>query len=374
MVNRIYVDNAATTALSSTAYDAMVPYLSGDYGNASQLYSFARNPKKALKEARAAIADNIGAYPEEIFFTSCGTESDNWAIFGAATQRLPIITSAIEHHAILRPCNYFASKGADIKILPVDNNGIVSKTTLEDIQGNGKALVSIMFANNEIGSIEPICDLSEVAHSRGFLFHTDAVQAVGHVAINVKNLNVDMLSASAHKFNGPKGIGFLYIKKDLVWPSLIMGGSQEYGHRAGTENVASIVGMAVALNENVINIYNNTKHISELEDCLLSQLIDARVSFIRNGSKDRTPGNVSISFLGVSGESLLHRLDLQGIYVSTGSACNSKETELSHVLTAIGLNKEIASGTIRISLGKNNTKEEAIRIGKVLSMIISKQD
>ncbi len=370
MGKRIYADNAATTMLSNKAYKTMLPYLMEDFGNASQLYSFARGPKKAIKEARATIADCIGAQPEEIFFTSCGTESDNWVISGAMSKNLNVVTSTIEHHAILRPCKHFSDRGLSVKFLPVDDKGLINVSTLEETIEAENTLVSIMFANNEIGSIQPISELVKVTHSKGCLFHTDAVQAIGHTMINVNDLGVDMMSASAHKFNGPKGIGFLYIRKGIEWPSLIMGGSQECGHRAGTENVAAIVGMAVALQENITTIHENDKHLHELENCLLEELIDSGAKFIRNGSDIRIPGNISLSFQGFIGESIMHRLDLQGIYISTGSACNSEETELSHVLCAIGMDEELAKGTIRISLGKNNTLEESKLIGKALVKII----
>lgn len=350
----IYADNAATSPLSHKAYRAMVPFLVDEYGNASQPYAFARKPKKALQEARAMIADSIGAKPEEIFFTSCGTESNNWIVQGAFRQGMHVVTSAIEHHSILRPCAL-----GDTTIVPVNSDGIVlcdefRKAFVMDKRG----LASFMFANNEIGSIEPIAELADMAHHHKWFFHTDAVQAVGHTSINVLELGVDMLSASAHKFNGPKGIGFLYIKKGLVWPSLLYGGSQEYNHRAGTENVASIVGMAVALLENVNSLENNINYISSLESQLLTGLKDTDISFKRNGGSNHLAGIISLSFPNKDGEAILHRLDLQGVSVSTGSACDSKDTQVSHVLKAIGLEEKYAKGTIRISLGKYNTKDE----------------
>ncbi len=370
MIKRIYADNAATTALSKNAYNAMIAYLLEDYGNASQLYSFARNPKKALKEARATIADCIGAIPEEIFFTSCGTESDNWVIYGAASQKMSIVTSSIEHHAVLRPCEYFSEQGINVKFIPVDSKGIVNCSILNNEIERNNTLVSVMFANNEIGSIQSIKEIAEISHSKGCLFHTDAVQAVGHVPINVKDLGIDMLSASAHKFNGPKGIGFLYIRKGFNLPSLIMGGSQELGHRAGTENVASIVGMAVALQENVSQIKENASYLYNLENLLLSELSQSGIDFIRNGAIEHISGNISLSFPNFSGETLLHRLDLQGISVSTGSACDSQDIQISHVLKAIGLEEKTAKGTIRISLGKDNTVDDAIIIAKKIRHII----
>ena len=351
----VYADNAATTRLSEKAYESMLPYLFNEYGNASQLYSFARLPKKTLREARETVAECIGALPEEIFFTSCGTESDNWVINGAARRNLPIVTSTIEHHAILRPCELAEEDGACVGYLPVSSDGVVSISEAERSMEVPQGLLSVMFANNEIGTIQSISELAEVAHKRGWLFHTDAVQAVGHTPIDVHQMGIDMLSASAHKFNGPKGIGFLYIRKGIEWPSLINGGAQEFGRRAGTENVASIVGMAKALEENVSHMNENLEHLNRLENRLIEGLNEECVKYVRNGTEKHIVGNVSLSFPGYDGEVLLHRLDLKGICVSPGSACDSKNTQISHVLRAIGLDEILANGTIRISLGKYNT-------------------
>ena len=238
MKEYVYADNAATTRLSNKAFECMLPYLQNEYGNASQLYSFARSPKKALKEARQVIATCIGAQPSEIYFTSCGTESDNWVINGAVQQHLPIVTSSIEHHAILRPCESAKRCGCSVSLLPVTKEGIVLSSSVKEVVHSSCGLLSVMYANNEIGTIQPIRELATIAHENGWLMHTDAVQAIGHTRINVRELGVDMLSASAHKFNGPKGIGFLYIKEGVNWPALIKGGTQENGLRAGTENVA----------------------------------------------------------------------------------------------------------------------------------------
>ncbi len=357
----IYADNAATTKLDIDAFEAMKPYLLDEYCNASQPYSFARKPKQALKEARAIIAHCINADPEEIYFTSGGTESDNWAIKGIAfaeAEKRAIVTSQIEHHAILRACEALEKLGYPVAYLPVNREGVVTAETLESLITSSTSLVSIMLANNEVGTIEPIKDLCEIAHKHGSLFHTDAVQAVGHVRIDVKELGVDMLSASAHKFNGPKGIGFLYIKKGTPISQYSNGGSQEFGLRAGTENVASIVGMAVALKKNCDAIEENAKHIGLLEAKLIDGLSESGVNFIRNGATQRVPGNISLSFRGADGEALLHRLDLMGICVSTGAACDTVNTQVSHVLNAMGVDEDYAKGTIRISLGKNNTIEE----------------
>lgn len=373
MKEYVYADNAATTRLSNKAFESMLPYLQNEYGNASQLYSFARLPKKALKEARQVIANCIGAQPSEIFFTSCGTESDNWVINGAVQQHLPIVTSSIEHHAILRPCESAKRCGCSVSLLPVTKEGIVLSSSVKEVVHSSCGLLSVMYANNEIGTIQPIKELATIAHENGWLMHTDAVQAIGHTRINVRELGVDMLSASAHKFNGPKGIGFLYIKEGVNWPTLIKGGTQENGLRAGTENVASIVGMATALEENVISICENESHLAHLEEILISNLSRSGIAFYRNGAENHIKGNVSLSFPNRSGESIMHRLDLKGICVSTGSACDSKETQISHVLKAIGLEEMLAKGTIRISLSKYNTEHDMMKIVQVLVGILKEE-
>ena len=373
MKEYVYADNAATTRLSNKAFESMLPYLQNEYGNASQLYSFARLPKKALKEARQVIANCIGAQPSEIFFTSCGTESDNWVINGAVQQHLPIVTSSIEHHAILRPCESAKRCGCSVSLLPVTKEGIVLSSSVKEVVHSSCGLLSVMYANNEIGTIQPIKELVTIAHENGWLMHTDAVQAIGHTRINVRELGVDMLSASAHKFNGPKGIGFLYIKEGVNWPALIKGGTQENGLRAGTENVASIVGMATALEENVISICENESYLAHLEEILISNLSRSGIVFYRNGAENHIRGNVSLSFPNRSGESIMHRLDLKGICVSTGSACDSKETQISHVLKAIGLEEMLAKGTIRISLSKYNTEQDMIKIVQVLVGILKEE-
>lgn len=373
MKEYVYADNAATTRLSNKAFESMLPYLQNEYGNASQLYSFARLPKKALKEARQVIANCIGAQPSEIFFTSCGTESDNWVINGAVQQHLPIVTSSIEHHAILRPCESAKRCGCSVSLLPVTKEGIVLSSSVKEVVHSSCGLLSVMYANNEIGTIQPIKELATIAHENGWLMHTDAVQAIGHTRINVRELGVDMLSASAHKFNGPKGIGFLYIKEGVNWPALIKGGTQENGLRAGTENVASIVGMATALEENVISICENESHLAHLEEILISNLSRSGIAFYRNGAENHIKGNVSLSFPNRSGESIMHRLDLKGICVSTGSACDSKDTQISHVLKAIGLEEMLAKGTIRISLSKYNTEHDMMKIVQVLVGILKEE-
>lgn len=373
MPKLIYADNAATTKLDPKAFEEMKPWLMGEYGNASQPYLFSRKPREALKQARETIASCINADPEEIYFTSGGTESDNWALKGimyACEGQEELITSEIEHHAILHSAAAVKQMGHPVVYLPVDSTGTVLPDYLESIISNNSKLVSVMLSNNEVGSIQPIGKLVNISHAHGTLFHSDAVQAVGHILIDVKELGVDMLSASAHKFNGPKGIGFLYIKKGIVIKPYMDGGAQEFGMRAGTENVASIVGMATALRENCKHLNENEKYITGLEEELLSSLHNMGVDFIRNGSSNHVPGNVSLSFRGSDGEMLLHRLDLMGICVSTGSACDSKNTQISHVLKAMEIPEEYARGTIRISLGKDNTSEEISYIVAGLKKIL----
>lgn len=376
MKQHIYADNAATTQLDNTAFEAMKSWLLEEYGNASQLYSFARGPKKALAEAREIIANCIGALPEEIFFTSGGTESDNWVIKSSAlydSEKRATVTSAFEHHAILHSCAAIERLGYPVTYMWPSNDGYITPKILEKYITDNTRLVSVMFANNEIGSIQSIRELCEVAHSHNALFHTDAVQAVGHIKIDVHELGVDFLSASAHKFNGPKGIGFLFVRKGISMPSYADGGAQEHGHRAGTENVAAIVGMATALKLNCDNMLQNQKHICELESHLISMLNEFGIAYHRNGGHNTLPGLMSLSFPDRDGEALLHRLDLMGISVSTGSACNSVNTEISHVLQAIRLDERYAKGTIRISLGKNNTASDVELIALALLKIFGKQ-
>ncbi len=369
----IYADNAATTQMDIDAFEAMKPYLLEQYGNASQPYSFAREPKKAIHESREIIASCIGALPEEIYFTSGGTESDNWAIKSIVFQsqdRRETITSAIEHHAVLRACEAIRRMNYPVDYLLPNETGTVSPETLEQHISNKTLLVSVMYANNELGTIQPIKDLCKVAHSNGALFHTDAVQAVGHIQIDVNDLGIDMLSASAHKFNGAKGIGFLYVRKGTPIAAYINGGNQEFGLRAGTENTAGIVSMAIALKKNVDTIESNQKHIIGLEKMLLYKLNERGIPFTRNGGNHTLPGIINLSFEGKDGEAILHRMDLMGISISTGSACDSKNTEISHVLQAIQLPTSLAKGTIRISLGKSNTSEDVETIVSALNKIL----
>lgn len=375
-MKKIYADHAATTKLSANAFEAMKHYFMDDYLNPSTLYSDANISRKAVANARASIAECIGAQSDEIIFTSGGTEADNCVIknmaFNKTNNRRTIITSQIEHHAILNSCKVMEKLGYKVIYLPVENDGTISFKTLEAEISDDTALVSVMYVNNEIGTIQNIKKIAEISHRAGALFHTDAVQAMGHIDVNVKELGIDMLSASAHKFNGPKGIGFLYIKKGIEMNAYISGGSQEFNRRAGTENVAGIVGMAVALKENVNNIQANTKYLLKLEEMFIQQLSSYEIDFIRNGSANRCPGNISLSFPNISGEMILHRLDLKGVQIATGSACDSQNTQLSHVIKAIGIPETYSKGTIRISLGIDNTIDDVMYIAKELANIVCK--
>lgn len=375
MNRMIYADNAATTKLDKDAFEAMRPYLMDQYANASQPYSFARQAKQAIREARAQIASCINADPEEIYFTSGGTESDNWAIKGCLSygDHRAVITSEFEHHAILRACAKIETFGYPVAYLHPSKDGFITPDILAGTITDQTKLVSIMMVNNEIGTIQPIQELCAVAHRHGALFHTDAVQAIGHIPVDVKALGVDMMSCSAHKFNGPKGIGFLFVKKGTKLSSYADGGAQEFGLRAGTENVASIVGMSVALLNNIAHLADSQSRILSLEQVPLGKLNSAGMSYRRNGGKPRIPGILSLSFPHAEGEALLHRLDLMGIMVSTGSACDSKSTQISHVLYAINADEAYAKGTIRISLGKDNTLEEAEKIADALIKILSQK-
>lgn len=367
---KIYADNAATTQMSQAAFDTMVRYLATDYGNASQPYSFSRSAKEAIKKARNIIADCIGAKPEEIYFTSGGSESDNWAIFNSIEQKRNIVTTSIEHHAIINPCKYAESKGNTVNYLPVYNNGLICPSVIDNAL-KPNSFLSVMMANNEIGTIEPIRQYGLMASLKNAIFHTDAVQAMGHIHIDVKDLGVDMLSASGHKFNGPKGVGFLYVKQGVTLCPFIKGGAQELGMRAGTENVPSIMAMAIALRENVDSLEQNTSHLHRLEEVFFEK-IGKNLSIIKRNGINQLPGLLSLSIEGFEGEALLHRLDLMGISISTGSACDSKNTQVSHVLKAINIPYNQAKSTIRISLGKYNTIEDVTYIAECLTKIVNK--
>ena len=373
MKQYIYADNAATTQLDPQAFEAMITWLRDEYGNASQPYSFSRKPKKAIAEARAVIAECINAEPEEIYFTSGGTESDNWVVKGSAfsdPDHRAMITSQIEHHAVLHSCAAIERIGYPVAYLPADEDGRILPETLDRYISDRTRLVSVMTANNEIGTIQDIARLADIAHAHGAMFHTDAVQAVGHIPIDVKALDVDMLSASAHKFNGPRGIGFLYIRKGIEVHPFMDGGGQENKNRAGTENTAAIVGMSIALMNNIKNMMHTSDSIRSLENLLITKLLEAGLVFRRNGA-NTLPGLISLSFQNSSGEMLLHRMDLKGICISTGSACDGSNDEISHVLQAIHLPDEYAKGTVRISLGKQNTESDIIKIAESLKQILT---
>lgn len=365
----IYADYAATTPMLPQACEAMQRLMLDEFANPSQPYSISRSPKKAIAEARQAIAECINANPNEIYFTSGGTESDNWAIKGTMLvygDHRSTITDTIEHHAVLRSCATIERLGYSVAYLRPDDKGTISPQALRRYINDQTKLVSIMLVNNEIGTIEPIRDLATVAHEMGAVFHTDAVQAVGHIPVDVKQLGVDMLSASAHKFGGPRGVGFLYIRKGLSLTPLMDGGSQEAGMRAGTENVAAIAGMAVALQISCHEMRDTSKHLSECEKILVSSLYDSKIDFLRNGTEQHVPGNISLSFRHADGEMLLHRLDLMGICISTGSACDGNKTQHSHVIESIGVPREYANGTIRISFGRDSSLSD----GKVIATAI----
>lgn len=376
MSDLIYLDHAATTAVHPDVLKEMLPYFTDRFGNPSSVYGFAANNKNKLTEARETIAGALGAKPEEIYFTAGGSESDNWALKCTAeaygVHGGHIITTKIEHHAILHTCKYLQNRGYDVTYLDVDENGLVDLNTLEAAIRPDTFMISIMFANNEIGTIEPIKEIGEIAHRHGILFHTDAVQAFGQIPIHVDGMNIDMLSASGHKFNGPKGIGFLYIKKGLKLKSFIHGGQQERGRRAGTENVPGIVGIAKACEIAMAEMEERMKKETELRDYLIERILK-EIPYTRlNGhSKKRLPNNVNISFQFVEGESILIMLDMAGICASSGSACTSGSVDPSHVLLAIGLPHEIAHGSLRLTIGYENTKEEMDTVVDNLKRIIT---
>lgn len=371
----IYADNAATTPLDTEALSAMREFLAEYYANPSQPYSYSRKAKHALNESRARIAQCINARPDEIFFTSGGSESDNQAV--KCSGRRAIITSAIEHKAVLESCyamrNYY---GHEIHELPVDEACRVIIPALAEAltHCHSPALVSVMLANNETGVIQPIHELAQIAHSHGALFHTDAVQALGHVPVDVQALGVDMLSGSAHKFNGPRGVGFLYVRRGVEIRPLIHGGSQECGLRAGTENTAGVVGMSIALTNNCREISRHEERLLILERILIDGLKGCGIDFRLNGdAAERLPGLLSLSFRGANGERILHRLDLKDICISTGSACDGMKNQISRVITRMNVPHEYAGGTIRISFGKCNTPDDAAKIAREIANVIPTQ-
>lgn len=359
----IYMDHSATTATDPAVVEAMLPWFSRQYGNPSSLYHLARESRAAIEEARGKVAKAIGAKPEEIYFTSGGTESDNWALKGTAfalrKKGNHIITSAIEHHAITHTCDYLRKQGFDITYLPVDEYGQVRIEDLKAAITDKTILVSVMFANNEIGTIQPIQEIGAICRERGILFHTDAVQVIGNLPVDVSAMNIDLLSLSAHKFYGPKGIGALYIRKGVRIDNYLHGGGQEHRKRAGTENVPGIVGLGVAIEKAVMDLDVKTSQIRALRDTLLERILHEIPNTRLNGHRTmRLPGNMNVSFEFIEGESLLLLLDHAGIAASTGSACSSGSLEPSHVLLAIGLPAEVAHGSLRLTLGVENTDED----------------
>ena len=363
MKTRIYLDNAATTKTSQEVVDAMLPYFTENYGNASSIYEVGQRSKEAITTAREDIAKVLGAKTEEIYFTAGGSEADNWALKAAfeaySKKGNHIITTKIEHHAILHTCEYLEKKGAEITYLDVDENGLVNLDELQKAIRPETILISIMFANNEIGTIEPVKEIGMIAKEHGVLFHTDAVQAFGQVPIDVDEMNIDMLSSSAHKINGPKGIGFLYIRKGVKIRSFVHGGAQERKRRAGTENVPGIVGYGVAAKRAAETMEVRTAKERELRDYFIDRVLK-EIPYVKlNGDPvKRLPNNINLSFRFVEGESLLIMLDMKGIAASSGSACTSGSLDPSHVLLAIGLPHEIAHGSLRLTLGEDTTKED----------------
>ncbi len=377
MNKTIYLDNAATTRTAKEAVDAMLPFFSESYGNASSIYKLGADSKRAVNEAREIIARSIGASPQEIYFTAGGSEADNWALIAAAeaceTKGKHIITSKIEHHAVLHTCDYLEKRGFSVTYLDVDENGLVRPDELEAAIRHDTILISIMFANNEIGTLQPIKEIGEIARRRGILFHTDAVQAYGHVPVSLSEYPVDMLSASGHKIGGPKGIGFLYIRQGVKIRSFIHGGQQERGRRAGTETVPGIVGFGAAAGKAMDTLSERVEKETGMRDYLIRR-ITQEIPYCRlNGDRvKRLPNNVNVSFQFIEGESLLIMLDMKGICASSGSACTSGSLDPSHVLLAIGLPHEIAHGSVRLTLSEENTTEELDYVVETIKEITDK--
>lgn len=372
----IYADNAATTKIDDDVLEAMLPYLKDNYGNPSSIHSKGRQALKAMDEVREGVAKSINCDVKELYFTGGGSESDNWAIKGVAAhyknKGKHIISSKIEHHAVLHTLKVLEKEGFEVTYLDVDDEGFISLAELERAIRTDTILITIMFANNEIGTIEPIAEIGKIARKHGIIFHTDAVQAVGHIPVDVKAMNIDMLSLSAHKFNAPKGVGALYIKKGIIIPNFIEGGNQERGKRAGTENIASIIGMSYALQKSVKNIAENMEYVSRLRDRLIKGIAEIPYCKQNTPTHDTLPGIVNFSIKYIEGEALLLMLDINGICASSGSACTSGSLDPSHVLLAIGLTHEVAHGSLRFSLDHNNTEEEVDFIIKTLPGIVTR--
>ena len=377
----IYMDNAATTSVKPEVLNAMLPYFTEEYGNPSSVYSFAQKSRTAIDETRETIAGIIGAAKSnEIYFTAGGSESDNWALksaaFGLKDKGNHIITTRIEHHAILNTCAFLEKNGFEVTYLNVDNEGFVSLSDLENAITNRTMLISVMFANNEIGTIEPVKEIGEIAHRHGIIFHTDAVQAMCHVPINVMDMNIDLLSASAHKFNGPKGVGFMYMNNRCKLEPFIHGGSQERARRAGTSNVPGIVGMGTAALSVSRDYETISSEITALRNYMVNRIMqeipDTTCDGPSTGDVRRLPGNMHFCFKGVSGDSLLIMLDMKGICASSGSACAAGSIDPSHVLTAIGRNAEESKGALRLSISADTTKEEADYVINTLKSVVER--
>lgn len=373
----IYADNAATTRVSNEVLNAMYPYFVTEYGNASSIYALGRNAKKAIALSREKVAKAIGAEPSEIYFTSCGSESDNWAIRGtcerlASKGKKHIVTSVFEHHAILHTCQAMEKLGYEVTYVPIDKNGFVSAEDVKNAIRDDTAIVSIMYANNEIGTIQPIEEIGKICREKGVVFHTDAVQAVGNVEIDVKAQNIDILSLSGHKIHAQKGIGAIYVKKGISLPNLIFGGAQERNKRPGTENVPAIVGLGTAIEIATSNISEKRDRVTVLRNRLIDGILQLPKTRL-NGDRDkRLPGNCNISIEGVEGESLLLMLDINGICASSGSACTSGSLDPSHVLLALGLKHEVAHGSLRLSISDDTTSEDVDYILEVVPKVVKR--